>query len=700
MNTTNLQKEHTYALFEYDIRNDSFVSNQDYISEHPNLSRFIEKLKSETQSSETNGFAFSFSSETNPEATTQNFYCDFFPIIEGKEVIRIIGSIKPQSLNLIQPSELPDLELEMKKNSIFGQTMKNYGKTSPLEVAQLAQGHQLLALLQENMKYADDIASELHKCLEIIATFFRLDRILVLESDLSAGVNTINYQWNSKPENTLTNYFQTMSEEEIVSTIRTYDTYGYIEVNPTFHIYTMSEAISDHIFNEVISDVLLGTQLWIPTLSGGKYSGAILFDKYDTTPYTNSEKFILSEFVNSVSTYIERLNAENANKAKSDFLSTMSHEIRTPMNAILGMTEVALREDMAPDIRKCLKTVQSSAFGLLTLINDILDYSKIEAGKLDIVPEKFHILSLINDVYEITKARNNNKLDLIMNIPDNLPSYLFGDFVRIKQVMINLCTNAIKYTDEGSVTVSFHVRKEDDSNCRLMFAVKDTGIGIRKGDIRKLFKQYGQVDTTVNHHKEGTGLGLMISKQLIDAMNGKISVESTYGKGSTFYFQIPLAVDDWTPAGTLENYHYEDTETDTDYRFTAPDAKILVVDDTPLNLVVAKALLSPIGMTIETAEDGLSALTILKDNTYDLILMDHFMPGMDGVETTQKIRALDGNANQNIPIIALTADVVDGVKEELLSHGMNDFLAKPILIGQAYQILHHWLPKDKIIDAS
>ena len=376
----------------------------------------------------------------------------------------------------------------------------------------------------------------------------------------------------------------------------------------------------------------------------------------------------------------------------------MSHEIRTPMNAIVGMTEVALREEMTPGMRKCLKTVQSSAFGLLTLINDILDYSKIEAGKLEIVPEKFYTLSLVNDMYEIIKARNNGKLALHLHMPDNLPTALYGDIVRIKQVMINFCTNAVKYTDTGSVDIFLETERIDDNHCKLIFSVKDTGIGIRKEDFSKLFKQYGQVDTTVNHHKEGTGLGLMISRQLIENMNGMVSVESEYGKGSTFGFTIPLVVKDWSPAGTLENYHYEeDDEEDENALFTAPEARILIVDDTPLNLMVAEALLSPIGMTIETAESGFETLDKVAGTTYDLILMDHFMPGMDGAETVQKIRTLDGNPNQNIPIIALTADAMAGVKEALLSSGMNDFMSKPILIDVAYQVLQRWLPVDKIV---
>ena len=584
-----------------------------------------------------------------------------------------------------------------KRNSIYDQTMKERENFSKEDLAKLAQGHQFLARLQEDLKYAVDLSAALSDYLRRIADYFHLDRVVILGTDLTKGTNTVSYQWNSKEENTLVDYFQTMTEEEIANTIATYDRDGYIEVNPAFQIMTTS-GTNKRIIKSCVMDILLGTQLWIPTLSGGKYSGAVFFDKYDTTPYTVTDKFLLSEVVNSLAVYIDRLNAENANRAKSDFLSTMSHEIRTPMNAIVGMTEVALREELTPSMRKCLKTVQSSAFGLLTLINDILDYSKIEAGKLEIVSEKFYTLSLVNDMYEIIKARNNGKLALHLHMPDHLPTALYGDIVRIKQVMINFCTNAVKYTDSGSVDIFLETERIDDDHCKLIFSVKDTGIGIRKEDFSKLFKQYGQVDTTVNHHKEGTGLGLMISRQLIENMNGMVSVESEYGKGSTFGFTIPLTVKDWSPAGTLENYHYEeDEEEDENALFTAPEARILIVDDTPLNLMVAEALLSPIGMTIETAESGFETLDKLAETTYDLIFMDHFMPGMDGTETVLKIRALDGNPNQNIPIIALTADAMAGVKEAMLASGMNDFMSKPILIDVAYQVLQRWLPEDKIV---
>lgn len=372
----------------------------------------------------------------------------------------------------------------------------------------------------------------------------------------------------------------------------------------------------------------------------------------------------------------------------------MSHEIRTPMNAIIGMTEVALREDMSESVKRNLRMVKSSAFGLLTLINDILDYSKIEAGRFEIVPEKFSLLSVLYDVIEMTKARNKGKLEIETVIPEQIPAKLYGDSVRIRQVMVNYCTNAIKYSDQGKVQICVDVQKEDEQHGKLYFVVKDQGIGIRKEDLPKLFQSYTRVDTTVNHHKEGTGLGLAISRQLMELMNGTVSVESEYGKGSTFSFTVPVEVVDWSPAGQLENFRYEEEESVE--CVVAPKARVLIVDDTPLNLMVAEALLEPTQIQIDTAQSGLDALKQVEEKDFDLIFMDHFMPGMDGVETTLQIRALADERKNRIPVVALTADAMEGVREELLSKGMKDFLPKPIMIKDLYQILRKWLPQDKL----
>lgn len=629
-----------------------------------------------------------------------NFEC--FLVKDGERLVSVIGKLHDiTKIKLAQErrnkERVSDMYIDSigdKRNSIYNLVMSEETRVTEKDIEMIAEGHRFVAQIMEACKYSTNLRESLSLTIESVAKFFKLDRMAVLEIDITDGTTVLSYQWSDKAEDMLVNFMPHLSKEDIDIISDIYNKYGYIEVNPDKNIFTFKDDV-DEKYKNIVTDVMLGTQLWIPTMSDAKYTGAFIFDKYDTTPFTIGEKFLLSEVVNNLSAIIDKINAEEANVAKSNFLSTMSHEIRTPMNAIVGLTEVALREDMSEDVRKCLKTVQSSSFGLLALINDILDYSKAEAGKFDIVPENYQVLSMVNDANEIIKARNNGKLNLALHIDENMPSVLNGDQVRIKQVMINFCTNAIKYSDKGTVDISLSFEKTGDKKGNLLFSVKDEGIGIKKEDLPKLFKSYGQVDQQVNHHKEGTGLGLAISKQLIDLMEGRVNVESEYGKGSTFSFLVPQTIVNETKAGRLEEFAREDEEEEIKI-FTAPEAKILIVDDTKINLMVAKALFKPLNMQIETASDGFEALSKIESNIYDLILMDHFMPGMDGVETTNRIRQMEGNPNQNVPIIALTADAMSGVKEELLSKGMNDFLAKPIIIKLAVPILKKWLPKDKI----
>lgn len=498
---------------------------------------------------------------------------------------------------------------------------------------------------------------------------------------------------------------------------------------------------------------------------------------------------------------------EKAANMKSDFLANMSHEIRTPMNAVIGMAEMALREDLPPVARDYLHQIKSSGNTLLTIINDILDFSKIESGKMDIIPVEYEPMSIINDISNIILTRLNDKdVEFILDISPSIPHRLFGDNIRIKQVLLNIANNAVKFTSHGQVVIhmSHTVLSEDMIN--LCFSVEDTGIGIKKEDMRKLFRSFQQVDSKRNRNIEGTGLGLAISRQLMTLMNGELQVESEYEKGSTFSFCLPQKVVDPaksiqvknasrilaagllnspyikrqlvldggylgveyreidtvqelsdisteksvflfieqsrfnteveefvrkhpsitavllmdTNAGTdcdLPNlllvkkplytlnevsifnnedvYYYDEDSDAADTDFIAPDAEVLIVDDNAINLTVAEGLLAPLQMKIDTVLSGKEAIGRISVHHYDIVLMDHMMPELDGVETTRIIRRFHTEYN-DVPIIALTANAVDGVKEMFLQEGMNDFIAKPIEFRTLISKIKEWLPVEKV----
>lgn len=390
----------------------------------------------------------------------------------------------------------------------------------------------------------------------------------------------------------------------------------------------------------------------------------------------------------------QRYSAQQANKMKSDFLSNMSHEIRTPMNAIIGMTDVALRNnDMSDQLRRDINIIKSSSTGLLEIINDILDFSKIEAGKMKIIQEDYETKTLIEDMTALVNARNiDQHVPIYYHIKDNLPKVLHGDMGRIKQVMFNYASNAIKYTEEGRIDIFVEVSQEKNGKIDLIYKVKDTGSGIKAEDFDKLFVKYSQLDIEKNHNKEGTGIGLALCKYFVDQMGGSVSVESEYGKGSTFSFCIPQKV--VKISAISEDEQEKESET---YLFRTKGAKILLVDDNEINREVLKALVEPLNLQIDEAEDGLKAVKMAANKKYDLILMDSHMPKMDGKTATQKIRAMEDGMNQEAPIIAITADGIVGVKEQLLESGMNDYVMKPIDARILCQRIKKYLP-DTLIE--
>lgn len=498
---------------------------------------------------------------------------------------------------------------------------------------------------------------------------------------------------------------------------------------------------------------------------------------------------------------IEKQRAEAANEAKSIFLSTMSHEIRTPMNAIVGMTDILLREEHTPQTREYLNNIKSSGNALLTIINDILDFSKIESGKMEIIEDRYEPMSMLHDLSMIFFNRiGEKKVELLYAIDPKMPRKLYGDAQRIRQVIINLMNNAIKFTEKGFVKLTVEVITLDMENIELYFKIQDSGQGIKKEDIDKLFGSFSQVDKIRNHHKEGSGLGLAICKQLVELMNGTISVESTYGVGSIFRFKIPQRIVDVREATKLKtdkaeksvvglkigsdivraeamnltkqygikciDLQKEPTEkvdfvilettqalSDDEYRkleqtggkiyvlqnpmketmrirnasvltkplynlnfcqllnceemvvhtvemeqfkFTAPDANILLVDDNEMNLKVAKGLLEPYKMQIDIAKDGKEAIQKVLAKKYHIVFMDHMMPVMDGVEATKVIRKLQGSDFKDLPIVALSANATAEAKEMFIKEQMSDFVAKPIRMKEITECLLRWLPQDLV----
>ena len=393
-----------------------------------------------------------------------------------------------------------------------------------------------------------------------------------------------------------------------------------------------------------------------------------------------------------------RQDAIAANASKGKFLAHMSHEIRTPINAVLGMDTMILRETDDMQIKEYALDIQNAGQSLLALINDILDFSKIESDKLEIIPVEYDMSSLIHDISNMLKSKaESKKLELTIHVNEKLPSKLLGDDVRIRQVLVNLLNNAVKYTQKGSVALSVDGRIEG-RKVILDFSVEDTGIGIKQEDISRLFEEFARIEEKRNRNVEGTGLGLNITTQLLLLMGSRLQVESVYGEGSRFYFTLEQQIVDSTPIGNLEErIRKQSREYTYTSAFVAPQANILVVDDNPINLKVFISLLKRTKLNIDVADSGKACLELIAGKHYDLIFLDHMMPEMDGIETLKHMKEMTVNCCTDTPIVALTANAITGAKEMYLAEGFDAFLPKPINPEKLEQLILKLLPRDLLL---
>lgn len=392
--------------------------------------------------------------------------------------------------------------------------------------------------------------------------------------------------------------------------------------------------------------------------------------------------------------------AEAANMAKSSFLANMSHEIRTPINAILGMNEMILREEKDPAIRGYAGNIQASGNSLLSIVSDVLDISKIKSGKLEIIPVDYEVNSLISDCCNMAAGRAKAKeLELLVECADNVPMKLCGDETHIRQIIMNLLTNAVKYTEKGTVKLivsgSFN-----DGGFVLKVDVSDTGIGIAEENLPQLFTQFQRFDLQRNRNIEGTGLGLSIVKRLCDLMSGTITARSVLGSGSTFTVELPQKVVDSTPCGGVNLNYSAGAEHEYHHSFEAPEAKILAVDDLPVNLLVIANLLKETRIKIDTAGSGRECMDKCSQQKYDLILMDHMMPEMDGVQTFEKLHGDKSSPNFETPVIMLTANALAGMREQYMDVGFADYVSKPVRGAKLEEAIRRNLPESLIKPAS
>ncbi len=512
------------------------------------------------------------------------------------------------------------------------------------------------------LERTEDLDNAVNLLLDRTGSMYRLDSVRILRGTSMRGIYRCVYEWRMAEA----------LEEGITSILNNDVDIDSMKQRSDMYIYDSPEISED--------------------------GGCFVFQG---DAFTGGSRDMVAEKLDALarimSTFVGKKYADSANRAKSDFLSSMSHEIRTPMNAIAGFAELILQEEDAGEtILNYADNIKTSSNNLLAIINDILHLSKIEPGKFEIIPERYFLHGIVEEVRNIMLIQiGSSDVEFVLNMSEDICDGLVGDALRIRQILINLLNNAVKFTSHGQVGLDMSWVSEGPENGVLKGVVWDTGMGIKEEDIDMIFSAYEQADLKKNHGIRGTGLGLAITRELVELMNGTIWVESEYGGGTKMIFSIRQSVFDNSVYDYTKKSEHKVHTTHT-VPFTAPWARVLIVDDNKVNIEVAKGLLSKYEVQMVTAAGGREALAVLElDTDFDLIFMDHLMPGMDGIETTQAIRAMGNPVLEKIPIVALSANAVKGMEESFLLSGMDSYLAKPIDLGELAKIMMRFIPDAK-----
>ncbi len=542
------------------------------------------------------------------------------------------------------------------------------------------------------LEHSKELSSSMMMLLEHIGNQFNIMNIHILEKDEAPGIETCLYDWSSAPGGSRFKAGE-RRESDLSDLQMAYDLLrrnDYIIIDSSF-ISALSNESRSRVTGNHTSHFI------VPIFSGGEIYGVVDYEHLNVDyEWPESTKATLMEMTRCMSTYILRDRADSASRAKSDFLTSISHEIRTPLNAISGFSELLLaKNDIDDDTRKFSQGIKGSADNLLSVISGILDFSKIESGDVEIINEKFRVTEMVTNLYRMVLLSVEEKgLQFNVSYDGDVPDGLIGDEQRIKQVLINILSNAVKFTHEGQVDFVLSFDRGDEEVGILRADVRDTGVGIKEEDIEYIFDSFQYADKTQNKSTKGVGLGLSISRNLLHMMGGDVTCNSEYGVGSTFSISVPVQIFDDKPAIFDPDYVESPEDERFHVPFICPDAKILIVDDNKVNLEVAKGLIGQYLPDIKAVTSGDEALNVyFSEHDFDLIFMDHMMPKMDGIECVGHLRKLDVAGAADVPVVALTANALKDAKKFFLSSGLDDYLPKPIKLDELADIMSKWIPE-------